>query len=131
LGWAPWKNGKFNEWFNSASPEDIQKNIKSVKNALRGCGGKHEMFPVSMAAKAKELGFTAEQIMKMSVDTNKITFVNVTDAKGAPIASGGHTNTSAGRHFHNKLISDLKGASTKKAAKKIIGKHHRKHMRLC
>ena len=99
LGLAPWKNGKFKEWFNQASPEDILKNKSSVSNALRGCGGKHEMFPVSMASKAKELGFTAEDIMKMSVDTSRITFVNVTKSNGVSVDAGAHTGTSAGRPF--------------------------------
>jgi hypothetical protein len=60
-GWAPWKRGGFDDWFNTATPEEINQNIKYVKGALRNGGGKHEMFPVSLAAKAKSLGFTAEE----------------------------------------------------------------------
>ncbi|PHM59281.1 RHS repeat-associated core domain-containing protein [Xenorhabdus sp. KK7.4] len=128
LGWAEWDFGKFNEWFNNASVQDIIDNKKSVSAALRGDGGKHEMFPVSLAAKAKELGFTAEELKKYVVDTDKITFTNVTDAKGNPVPDGGHHGSRAGRHFHNKLIADLKNAKSKFDAKKIMVRHHRKHM---
>ncbi len=46
------------------------------------------------------------------------------------LADGGHHGSRAGRHFHNKLISDVESANSKLEAKKIIGKHHREHMRL-
>ncbi|MEK9495002.1 RHS repeat-associated core domain-containing protein, partial [Photorhabdus sp. P32] len=128
LGWAEWMPGKFNEWFNKATVEDIVANKTSVSSALRGTGGKHELFPVSLAAKAKELGFTAEELKKYVVDTDKITFTNVTDSKGNPVPDGGHHGSRAGRHFHNKLIADLKEATNKLDAKKIIGEHHRNHM---
>ncbi|WP_072061492.1 RHS repeat-associated core domain-containing protein [Xenorhabdus khoisanae] len=128
LGWAEWDYGKFNEWFNNASVKDIIDDKKSVSAALRGDGGKHEMFPVSLAAKAKDLGFTAEELKKYVVDTDKITFTNVTDAKGNPVPDGGHHGSRAGRHFHNKLIADLKNAKSKFDAKKIMVRHHRKYM---
>ncbi len=35
----------------------------------------HEMFPVSQAAKARELGFTAEELKGMTVETDKITIL--------------------------------------------------------
>ncbi|WP_276524794.1 RHS repeat domain-containing protein [Flavobacterium branchiophilum] len=120
----------FNEWFNQASPQDITDNLKSVKDALRSPGGKHELFPVSQAAKAKELGFTAEEIKKMSVNTDRITFENVTDALGNPVPDGTHHNSRAGRNFHNKLIDALKDAKSKLDAKKIIARHHKAHMKL-
>ncbi|WP_230580740.1 RHS repeat domain-containing protein, partial [Xenorhabdus bovienii] len=128
LGWAEWKPGKFDEWFNKATVQDVIDNKASVSSALRGNGGKHEMFPVSLAAKAKELGFTAEELKKYVVDTDKITFTNVTDAKGNPVPDGGHHGSRAGRHFHNKLIADLKEATGKFGAKKIMVRHHRNHM---
>ncbi|MEQ1976039.1 hypothetical protein ABLA76_09400, partial [Xenorhabdus sp. SGI240] len=120
LGWAAWEPGKFNEWFDKATVQDIISNKASVSSALRGAGGKHEMFPVSLAAKAKELGFTAEELKKYVVDTDKITFTNVTDSKGHPVPDGGHHGSRAGRHFHNKLIADLKNAKSKFDAKKIM-----------
>ena len=64
------------------------------------------------------------------VDTNRIIFTNVTDSKGVLLADGGHHGSRAGGHFHNKLISDVESANSKLEAKKIIGKHHREHMRL-
>lgn len=128
--WVPWERGKFNEWFNSANVNNIIKKKDAVSAALRGTGGKHELFPVSLAAKAKELGFTVEELKRYVVDTNKITFTNVTNSKGVRLADGGHHGSRAGRHFHNKLISDLESANSKLEAKKIIGKHHREHMRL-
>ncbi|WP_256262431.1 RHS repeat-associated core domain-containing protein [Pseudomonas gingeri] len=130
LGWAPWANGKFDEWFNTASVKDISSNKESVSAALRGSGGKHEMFPVSLAAKAKELGFTAQELKKYVVDTDRITFTNVTDAKGRPVPDGGHHGSRAGRHFHNKLIAELETATSKRQAKVIIARNHRNHMKL-
>lgn len=129
-GLAPWENGGFNEWFNKASVDDIAQNKDAVSSALRGSGGKHEMFPVSMAGKAKELGFTAEEIKALTVDTDKITFTGVTDRAGNLIPDGGHHGSRAGRHFHNKLIADLDGAKSKQEALDIIQKHHNAHMKI-
>jgi hypothetical protein len=128
FGLAPWERGGFNEWFNNASPKDILDNKKSVEAALRAPGGKHEMFPVSIASKAKELGFTAEEIKAMAIDTKKIKFVDVPDGAGN-LLEGNHHSSSASSIFHNNLIEDLNGAKTKLEAKKIIAKHHKAHMR--
>ncbi len=130
LGWAPWKSGQFDEWFNAASVQDIKDNKTSVSAALRGSGGKHELFPVSIAAKAKELGFTAQELKKYVVDTDRVTFTKVTDAKGVPVPDGGHHGSRAGRHFHNKLIAELKAATSKSDAKRIIARNHKSHMKL-
>lgn len=54
---TPWGNGGFAGWFDNASVQDIKNNKSAVSQALRGDSGKHEMFPVSMAAKAKEIRF--------------------------------------------------------------------------
>lgn len=129
-GWAPWAHGKFDDWFNAASVDDINSNKTAVTGALRGAGKMHEMFPVSLAAKAKELGFTAQELKRYVVETKRITFINVTDSKGRPIPNGSHHGSSAGRYFHNKLIADLKQATSKREAKMIIARHHRKHMKL-
>ena len=74
------KNG-FDDWFNNASVDDISKNIKSVKRALRNGGYKHEMFPFSEAVKAKSLGFTAQELKAMAPLIEDIYFVDVVDKK--------------------------------------------------
>ncbi|XTZ38660.1 hypothetical protein ACQYRI_00940 [Salmonella enterica] len=130
LGWVPWVKGQFDSWFNNASIQDIIDNKISVEAALRSPGGKHEMFPVSMAAKAKELGFSAQELKAMTVPTNEITFVGITDKKGNLVPDGPHHGSKAGRHFHNKLINELNRAETKLHAKQIIASHHTRHMRL-
>ena len=129
LGLAPWEKGDFNNWFNNASVQDILDNKKAVEAALRAPGGKHEMFPVSIAHKAKELGFTAEEIKSMSVDTGKITFVDVPDDLGN-LLEGKHHASSASSFFHNRLIEDLNKAKTKPEAMDIIKKHHDAHMKV-
>ncbi|WP_200880456.1 RHS repeat domain-containing protein, partial [Porphyromonas gulae] len=129
LGLAPWEKGGFNNWFNNASVQDILDNKKAVEAALRAPGGKHEMFPVSIAHKAKELGFTAEEIKSMSVDTGKITFVDVPDDLGN-LLEGKHHASSASSFFHNRLIEDLNKAKTKPEAMDIIKKHHDAHMKV-
>jgi len=88
------------------------------------------MFPVSMAAKAKELGFTAQELKEMTVPTKDITFVGVTDKHGNLVPDGPHHGSSAGRNFHNKLIKDLAKANTKSQALSVIDSHHRSHMKL-
>lgn len=129
LASGPWGDGDFGAWFDKASIQDIVNNKSAVSQALRGSGGKHEMFPVSMAAKAKDLRFSASELEKMSVETGKITFVDVLDSDGN-LVSGKHHSSSASWHFHDKLIKDLQNAKTKTQAKKIIAKHHKAHMRL-
>jgi len=129
LGLIPWEKGTFNSWFNGASVQDIIDNKSAVESALRSPGGMHEMFPVSIASKAKELGFSAEELKAMTVPTSEITFINVTDRNGMPVPNGPHHGSKAGRHFHNKLISDLKSAETKMQAIDIIETHHSIHMK--
>jgi RHS repeat-associated protein len=130
LGWLPWEKGGFDNWFNSASVDDVVNNKIAVEDALRRPGGKHEMFPVSMAPKAKELGFTAQELKEMTVPTKDITFVSVTDRHGNPVPDGPHHGSSAGRNFHNKLIKDLAKTKTKSEALSVIDAHHRAHMKL-
>ncbi|WP_231659948.1 RHS repeat domain-containing protein, partial [Pseudomonas sp. CDFA 610] len=130
LGWLPWEKGGFDSWFNNASVADVLKNKTAVGDALRRPGGKHEMFPVSIAAKAKELGFSAQELRELTVPTKDVTFVGVTDALGNPVPDGSHHNSSAGRNFHNKLIRDLAKTQTKAQALSVIDAHHRAHMKL-
>ena len=121
----------FGEWFDKHStPASIQANKSSVECALRGMNGgsNHEMFPVSIADKAKELGFTYDELKNMTIKTADIEFVNIVNKKGVPIPDGTHHRSSAGRHFHNKLIEELKLAKSKDEALAIIKKKHDNHM---
>ena len=125
----------FKPWFDQASAADIENNIKDVtsKRGLRFKGGKHELFPVSQAVIAKQIGFKADELEKMAISTNKIFFENVIDTDGN-IVSGKHHSSSASWHFHNQLIEklkkiDLNSPDAKLQAKKIIAEHHRKYMR--
>ncbi|CAO3304132.1 MULTISPECIES: hypothetical protein [Pseudomonas] len=88
------------------------------------------MFPVSIGAKAKELGFTAQELKEMTVPTKDITFVGVTDKHGNPVPDGPHHGSRAGRLFYNNLIEDLNGAQSKAQALSVIDSHHGKHMKL-
>ncbi|PIT14232.1 RHS repeat domain-containing protein [Snodgrassella alvi] len=130
-GWAkaPWPRGGFDDWFNNATPEEINQNIEAVKGGLRNGGGKHEMFPVSLAAKAKSLGFTAEELKALTLPTKDIYFTGVKHGKTGEILEGAHHGTGAGSWFHKELIGELKGAKSKTEAKKIIESMHTKHMR--
>ncbi|RZJ94244.1 MAG: hypothetical protein EOO60_03490, partial [Hymenobacter sp.] len=115
LGLAPWKNGEFATWFDNASPAEILANKSSVSAALRGDRGMHEMFPVSLAAKAKELGFTHGELMDMTMPTDQVWFENVPDgkgnfhdgphSKGAPLPKG--QSSKASSRFHEHLSAAL------------------------
>jgi uncharacterized protein RhaS with RHS repeats len=89
FGLAPWPTGGFGQWFDNASVADILANEEDVSSALRGSGGMHEMFPVSMAAKAKEFGFTHAELLGKTMPTNGLMFDSVTDRFG---------NTHSGSH---------------------------------
>ncbi len=129
LGLAPWEHGKFADWFNKASIKDVMDNKTSVSAALRGSGGMHEFFPVSLAPKAKELGFSAEELLSMTRPTKDITFTGVKDNDGNTISDGGHHCSSAGRHFHNQLIAKLKNATSKAEALGIISAMNAAHIK--
>ena len=123
----------FDTWFNQASVSDVENNMKDVtsKAGLRNGGGKHEMFPVSMAPKSKELGFSAEELKKMSVPTDQISFHNVPhNQTGEILDAGMHHRSQASSHFHTQLMAKLEGAKTKAEAKKIIKQMHNKHMKI-
>ncbi|WP_444658168.1 RHS repeat domain-containing protein [Flavobacterium columnare] len=137
FGLAPWGTGGFGSWFDNASVQDVIKNKEAVSNALRGSGGMHEKFPVSMASKAKELGFTHSELMNMTVDRSSVWFENVPDKYGN-IHNGPHSTGAklpdgqsgkASSWFHKNLMEDLDGAKTKQEALDIIDKHHNAHMK--
>jgi RHS repeat-associated protein len=135
FGLAPWPTGGFGQWFDTHSVADILANKEDVSSALRGSGGMHEMFPVSMAAKAKELGFTHAELMGKTMPTSGLTFDNVTDrfgnthsgphSTGMPLPAG--QSGKASSWFHKNLMTDLQGATTKAEALAIIDRHHNTH----
>jgi len=141
FGLAPWENGGFDNWFNNATPAQVQKHIQSVKAQLRQSGGFHEKFPVSLASKARQLGFTAQELKRMTVSLNgdkRVFFENVLDKKGN-LHSGPHStgkarlpgeSGKASSNFHKNLEKDLLASKTKREAKRVINKHHNKHMRM-
>ncbi|PIT13377.1 hypothetical protein [Snodgrassella alvi] len=87
------------------------------------------MFPVSLAAKAKSLGFTAQELKALTVPTKDIYFTGVKHGKTGEILEGAHHGSRAGRWFHKELIRKLKGAKSKTQAMDIIDNMHEKHMR--
>src|SRR5690554_151109 len=137
FGLTPWGDMgiSFGKWWNNyATPASISANKSSVENALRSMNGgsNHEMFPVSMAEKAKDLKFKYKDLKKLTVKTKDIEF-HVLDKRGNPI-SGGHPssgvpNNSASSIFHRRLMNDLDGAKTKQEAMDIIKKHHDANMK--
>lgn len=89
-------------------------------------GGAHEWFPVSMAAKAKELGFSAQELKGMTTPTKDVWFQNVPDPKNPgqtlqgphstgtalPAGQSGRASSAA----HDILIGKLDAATTKRGA---------------
>ena len=74
----------------------------------------------------------------MSLDKNRVTFVDVLDKAGnshtGPHSTGksripGQSNK-ASSNFHSQLSKKLQNAKTKSEARKVIGEMHRKHMRV-
>ncbi|MGI4737446.1 MAG: DUF6531 domain-containing protein [Janthinobacterium lividum] len=135
FGLAPWAPGEFGSWFDKASVDEVLANKEDVSSALRGSGGMHEMFPVSMAAKAKELGFTHAELMGKTLPTSGLNFDNVPDRFGN-IHSGPHStgmplpagqSGKASSWFHKNLMTDLQGATTKSEALATIERHHTTH----
>jgi RHS repeat-associated protein len=126
-GLAPWNKGKFNEWFNNASVQDVIDNKDAVDRALRNGGGLHEEFPVSLAPEMKELGFTAEELKDATRTTKGLEFFDIYDPDTGEFISGAHHRSKASSLFHSKLIEDLKGAKTKAEAIEISKRHHAAH----
>lgn len=123
----------FDTWFDQASRADIENNMTSVTSnaGLRNGGGKHEMFPVSMAPKAKDLDYTAAELKAMSSPTADTTFTGVKDnVTGEILPDGKHHRSKASSHFHTQLMNKLENAKTKAEADKIIADMHNKHMKL-
>ena len=134
-----WGNGKehanFSDWFDNSSISQVNAGMSDktsanqIKGALRGNGGMHEKFPVSLAHVAKRLGFNSTELNSMIVRTKDIVFTDVLDNNGNVLSDGTHHGSRAGRYFHNRLINDLKAAKDKGHAMDIINRHHQNHMR--
>jgi len=138
FGLAMWDPGQFNTWFNDKTASEIADLMKtkstrdSIKNALRGSGGMHEWFPVSMAAKAKELGITAEQLKSWATPTEDVFFKDISH-KGN-IIEGPHPSSvskgcAASTAAHKELMRRLNNATSAQNALDIIKKFARKHTR--
>jgi len=123
----------FKTWFDQAFVKDVENKIKDVtsKRGLRYKGGKHELFPVSLAPVAKELVFLATELEKMAIETDRVTFINILDKdREELLPSGKHHKSKASSHFHIKLMEDLSAAKNKGEAKRIIAEHHKNQIRL-
>ena len=132
LSKAPWGKGSFDSWFDSASVADIRKvmadpNTKNaIPNALRNGGGFHEWFPVSMADKAKALGFTASELKGLTTPTSDVWFKDIPDPKNpGKFLEGPHStgkalpkgqSSRASSIAHIMLSDKLEGAKTKRGA---------------
>ena len=124
FGLAPWGAGEksFDLWQKKQSKKKtVQKHIASVKRHLRAGGGKHEMFPVSIAMDAKRLGFTPSELRSMTLNTEDVVFHYRT-------YRGKHHKSTASSLFHQDLIAQLKVAKTKTEALRIIEDMHEKHV---
>lgn len=97
----------------------------------------HEKFPVSLAGKAKELGFTYDELMNMTIPRDQVFFENVPDRFGK-LHSGPHStgaalpdgvSSRASSWFHKDLSSKITKATTKEEALKIIEEQHNKYVR--
>lgn len=105
----------------SKAKKTVQKHIASVKRHLRAGGGKHEMFPVSIAMDAKRVGFTPSELRSMTLNTEDVVFHYRT-------YRGKHHKSTASSLFHQDLIAQLKVAKTKTEALRIIEDMHEKHV---
>ncbi|MGE6666074.1 RHS repeat-associated core domain-containing protein [Paenibacillus xylanexedens] len=94
------RNGEFNKWFNSLTPDEFDKVWadpklrETIKDRLRHPGGLHEWHMVSRADVFKRWGVTSEQIAEMRTLISETKFVN---PKGK---HGGKGSTKA----HNELL---------------------------
>lgn len=129
FGLVIWPPGQFNTWFNGQTAAQIADYMGSkstremIKKALRGSGGKHEWFPVSMAAKAKEIGLNAETLKSWATPTVDVYFQNINDQ--GKIIEGPHPSKNssgcrASSVAHEQLMDKLKGAQDPDDALDII-----------
>ena len=129
----------FKEWFDNYATSDLIKaNKTSVEQALRGQRGMHEKFPVGIAWKAKELEFTYDELMEMTLIRDQVFFENVPDRFGnlhsGPHSTGGvlpeGVSSKASSWFHKNLMERLLNATSKDEALKIIEEHHNKYVKV-
>ena len=144
-----WGKGKthsdFNSWFDSSTASQVSDALadpvskSQVHGALRGKGGMHEWFPVSMADKARELGFTAEELKNHTTPTKNVWFQNIPDPKNPGSVLEGPHNTGktlpngqssrASSRAHIMLSDKLAGAKTKRGALNLITRFRNKFTR--
>ena len=129
---APWGKDSFDSCFDSANVADIRKvmvdpNTKNaIPNALRNGGGFHEWFPVSMADKAKKLGFTVSELKGLTTPTSDVWFKDIPDPKNpCKFLEGPHStgetlpkgqSSRASSIAHIMLTDKLEGTKTKRGA---------------
>ena len=141
MGLTPWgeMGVTFKEWFDNYATSDLIKaNKTSVEQALRGQRGMHEKFPVGIAWKAKELEFTYDELMEMTLIRDQVFFENVPDRFGnlhsGPHSTGGvlpeGVSSKASSWFHKNLMERLLNATSKDEALKIIEEHHNKYVKV-
>ncbi|NMO94995.1 WXG100 family type VII secretion target [Paenibacillus lemnae] len=90
------RNGEFNKWFNSLTPDEFDKvwsdpNLRdNIKDRLRHPGGLHEWHLVSRADVFKRWGVTSEQIADMRTLISETKFVNPTGKHGGKGSTKAH-----------------------------------------
>ena len=115
----------------------IKANKSSVEQALSGQEGMHEKFPVGIAWKAKDLGFTYDELMGMTFIREQVFFENAPDKFGN-LHSGPHSiggvlpqgiSSKVSSWFHKNLMEKLLNSTSKNEALKIIEEHHNKYIK--
>ncbi|WP_162848531.1 pre-toxin TG domain-containing protein [Paenibacillus nanensis] len=90
------KNGEFNNWFNSLTPDEFDKvwadpKLRdTIKDRLRHPGGLHEWHLVSRADVFKRWGVTSEQIAEMRTLISETKFVNPAGKHGGKGSTKAH-----------------------------------------
>ena len=94
------KSGKFNEWFNSLSVDELDsmwqnKSIRrAIERQLRAPGGMHEWHLVSRAPEFKNWGVNAEQTRDLRTAISDVEFIN-------PVGKHGQLGSTTA---HNELL---------------------------
>lgn len=108
---------------------------------MRSCGngGVHEWFPVAQADKAKDLGYTYDELMKLSSPRGDVWFENIPDSRNpGSVLEGPHSTGAtlpegqsgrAGSRAHIILSDTLKQATTKAESTSAIKLFINKYVR--
>ncbi|MRN57381.1 hypothetical protein [Paenibacillus monticola] len=90
------KSGKFNDWFNSKTPDELdelwkdKKIRKAIERELRAPGGMHEWHLVSRAPTFKRWGVSADQVRELRTAISEVEFVNPTGKHGGLGSTAAH-----------------------------------------